>query len=68
MIIIYHYSAPHSACPTPGDAEHKSRILELIINELHGTLLVCLVYSVFGLRNKVIHLLLTPHFFIWFVE
>jgi hypothetical protein len=25
-------------------------------------------YSVFGLRNEVIHLLLTPHFFIWFVE
>jgi hypothetical protein len=26
------------------------------------------IYSVFGLRNEVIHLLLTPHFFIWFVE
>jgi hypothetical protein len=38
MIIIYHYSAPHSACPTPGDAEHKSHISELIINELYGTL------------------------------
>jgi hypothetical protein len=25
-------------------------------------------YSVFGLRNEVIHLLLTPHFFIWFME
>jgi hypothetical protein len=24
--------------------------------------------SVFGLRNEVIYLLLTPHFFIWFVE
>jgi hypothetical protein len=25
-------------------------------------------YSVFGLSNEMIHLLLTPHFFIWFVE
>jgi hypothetical protein len=24
--------------------------------------------SVFGLRNEVIYLLLTPYFFIWFVE
>jgi hypothetical protein len=24
--------------------------------------------SVFGLSNEVIHILLTPHFFIWFVE
>jgi hypothetical protein len=24
--------------------------------------------SVFGLRNEVIYLLITPHFFIWFVE
>jgi hypothetical protein len=24
--------------------------------------------SVFGLMNEVIHPLLTPHFFIWFVE
>jgi hypothetical protein len=24
--------------------------------------------SVFGLRNEMVHLLLTPHFFIWFVE
>jgi len=24
--------------------------------------------GVFGLRNEVIHLLLTPHFCIWFVE
>jgi hypothetical protein len=27
-----------------------------------------LVKSVFGLRNEVIHLLLTTHFFIWFVK
>jgi hypothetical protein len=26
------------------------------------------IKRVFGLRNEVIHLLLTPHFFIWFVE
>jgi hypothetical protein len=26
------------------------------------------IFSVFGLRNEVIYLLLTPHFFIWFVE
>jgi hypothetical protein len=25
-------------------------------------------YTVFGSRNEMIHLLLTPHFFIWFVE
>jgi hypothetical protein len=27
-----------------------------------------IIYSVFDLRNEVIHLLLTAHFFIWFVE
>jgi hypothetical protein len=26
------------------------------------------LYSVFGLRNEVIHLFLTSHFFIWFME
>jgi hypothetical protein len=24
--------------------------------------------GVFGLRNDVVHRLLTPHFFVWFVE
>jgi hypothetical protein len=32
------------------------------------TIMGCLVYSVFGLRNEATHFLLTPHFFIWFVE
>jgi hypothetical protein len=27
-----------------------------------------IIKGVFGLRNEVVHLLLTPHFFIWFVE
>jgi hypothetical protein len=27
-----------------------------------------MILSVFGLRNEVIYLLLTSHFFIWFVE
>jgi hypothetical protein len=25
-------------------------------------------YSVFDLRNKIVHHLLTPHFLVWFVE
>jgi hypothetical protein len=27
-----------------------------------------LLYKLFGLRNNLIHRLLTPHFFVWFVE
>jgi len=26
------------------------------------------IYSVFGLRSELAHHLLTPHFFVWFVE
>jgi hypothetical protein len=26
------------------------------------------INTVFGLRNELVHPLLTPHFFVWFVE
>jgi hypothetical protein len=26
------------------------------------------IYSVFGLRDELVHHLLTPHFFVWFVD
>jgi hypothetical protein len=26
------------------------------------------IYKLFGLRNDLVHRLLTPHFFVWFVE
>jgi hypothetical protein len=26
------------------------------------------IYDVFSLRNEVVHLLFTPHFFVWFVK
>jgi hypothetical protein len=35
------------------------------IQRHYGKWLVC---GVFGLRNYIVHHLLTPHFFVWFVE
>jgi hypothetical protein len=32
------------------------------------SILVLFINGVFGLRNDVVHHLLTPHFFVWFVE
>jgi hypothetical protein len=29
---------------------------------------IVVTYKVFGLRNKLVHHLLVPYFFVWFVE
>jgi hypothetical protein len=42
------------------DTAQNSKVLNRIIS--------LKFISVFGLRNEVIHLIFTPHFFIWFVE
>jgi transposase InsO family protein len=43
-------------------------IMKLIFNQPRGKWPDELINGVFGLRNDIVHHLLTPHFFVWFVE
>jgi hypothetical protein len=48
-----------------GEASWLASILD---GGQNGRIVMLCIYEVFGLRNELVHHLLTPYFFVWFVE